>query len=94
MMKSNEDSAYDKLATRILSLTRVEGCCQTLEQSLKTTNLNTIMNLMKFSIGSTIPKSPQYGKINFAKGDHELPVLQLPPMLKELLQNRYMGSCL
>ena len=89
MIKLNEEhSAYDKLATRIMSLKRVEGCCKTIDQSLKTENLKTVMDLMKFSIGSTIPMSPQYGNLKFAKRNNNLPVLQLTQMLRELLQNR------
>ena len=92
MMKSyNEDQFVGtKLEIRLKSLKRVEGCCQTLELYLQNTKLETIMNLMKFSVGSTIPISPMYGHENFTETNGDLPLLQLTLKLKELLQKRYL----
>ena len=90
MKLDNEDQIVgNKLAKRLKSLQRVEGCCKTLEIRLQVDKLKTILNLMKLSIGSTIPKSPQYGSTNFSQvTKDEIPFLQLIPQLKELLQKR------
>ena len=92
MMKSyNEDQFVGtKLEIRLKSLKRVEGCCQTLELYLQNTKLETIMNLMKFSIGSTIPMSPPYGNENLTQANGDLTFLQLTLKLKELFQKRYL----
>ena len=89
MKSDNEEQIVgNKLTRRLKSLNRVEGCCKTLEQNLQTEKWKTIMNLMKFSIGSTIPSSPEYGSKNFTQANNDLPILRLPPRLKELLQKR------
>ena len=89
MKSDNEEQVVgNKLTKRIKALTRVEGCCQTLEQILQTEKWKMVMNLMKFSIGSTIPRSPEYGSANFTERNDDLPILRLPPVLKELLQER------
>ena len=89
MKSDNEEQLVgNKLARRLKSLIRVEGCCKTLEQNLQTEKWKIIMNLMKFSIGSTIPRSPEYGYKNFSQIHEELPILRLPLRLKELLQER------
>ena len=89
MKSDNEEQLVgNKLTRRLKSLIRVEGCCETLEQNLQTEKWKIIMNLMKFSIGSTIPRSPEYGYKNFSQINEDLPILRLPPRLKELLQER------
>ena len=79
---------YNTLTSTLESRTRVQGCCKTLKQLVPIKNAKAIMNLMKFSIGSTIPKSPRYGSINFTAIDDRLPLLHLTSKLKELLMNR------
>ena len=93
VMKSDDEEQLvgNKLTRRLKSLNRVEGCCQTLELSLQTEKLKTIMNLVKFSIGSTIPRSPEYNNINFTQTNEDLSILRLQPRLKDLLQKRYLG---
>ena len=89
MKSDNEEQIVgNKLTRRLKSLIRVEGCCKTLEQNLQTEKWKIIMNLMKFSIGSTIPRSPEYDNENFTQANDDLPMLRLPPILKELLQKR------
>ena len=39
---------------------RIEGCCTELAAFLKRENLDLIMEMMKFSIASTIPRSSLY----------------------------------
>ena len=91
MKSDNEEQLVgSKLTRRLKSLNRVEGCCETLEQNLQTEKWEIIMNLMKFSIGSTIPRSPEYSGENFTQTNDDLPILRLPPILKELLQERYL----
>ena len=79
---------YNTLTSTLESRTRVQGCCKTLKQLVPIRNAKAIMNLMKFSIGSTIPKSPRYGRLNFTAIDDHLPFLHLTSKLKELLMNR------
>ena len=89
-MKAKEQSIgyTNKLQSTIKSLTRVEGCCKALKPLVPITNSEAIMKLMKFSIGSTIPKSPRYGLLNYTALNDSLPVLHLTSKLKELLKNR------
>ena len=79
---------FNTLTSKIESLTRVQGCCKALKQLVPIKNAKPIMNLMKFSIGSTIPKSPRYGRINFTAIDDHLFFLHPTSRLKELLMNR------
>ena len=79
---------YNTLTSKLESRTRVQGCCKSLKQLVPIRNAKAIMNLMKFSIGSTIPKSPRYGRLNFTAIDDRLPLLRLTSKLKELLVNR------
>ena len=91
MKSDNEEQLVgNKLTRRLKSLNRVEGCCETLEQNLQTEKWKIIMNLMKFSIGSTIPRSPEYGSKNFTQTNDDIAILRLQPRVKELLQERYL----
>ena len=91
MKSDNEEQLVgNKLTRRLKSLIRVEGCCETLEQNLQTEKWKIIMNLMKFSIGSTIPRSPEYGSKNFTQTNDDIAILRLQPRVKELLQERYL----
>ena len=91
MKSDNEDQLVgNKLTRRLKSLNRVEGCCETLEHNLRTEMWNIIMNLMKFSIGSTIPRSPEYGSKNFTQTNDDIAILRLQPRVKLLLQERYL----
>ena len=91
MKSDNEDQLVgNKLTRRLKSLNRVEGCCETLEQNLQTEKWKIVMNLMKFSIGSTIPRSPKYGSKNFTQTNDDIAILRLQPRVKELLQERYL----
>ena len=89
MKSDNEEQIVgNNLTRRIKSLNRVEGCCRTLELSLQTERWRIVMNLMKFSIGSTIPRSPEYGSKNYTQTNDDIHILRLQPRLKELLQER------
>ena len=79
---------FNTLTSKIESLTRIQGCCKALKPLVPIENTKQIMNLMKFSIGSTIPKSPRYGRINFTAIDDHLFFLHPSSRLKELLMNR------
>ena len=87
-LDNEEQIVGDKLTKRIKSLKRVEGCCETLEQRVQTEKLKIIMNLMKFSIGSTIPRSPEYITNNFTETTDDFPILVLQHRLKQLFLKR------
>ena len=92
MMKEKKESPItytNKLERIIQSLTRVEGCCKYLKQFVPIKNTKAIMKLMKFSIGSTIPKSPRYNDINYTTVNEDLSFIRLTSKLKDLLYDRY-----
>ena len=52
------------VARNARSLRKLEGCCKALSPLIHKKNLKTIMNVMRLSIGSTIPRSPRYSSSN------------------------------
>ena len=92
IMRSSEDKEYNsfgKLRARGKSLERVDGCCSALVPILGTQNLKLIMDLMKFSIGTTIPQSPKYNKYPLEMSSKAFPLFQPPSRLKRMIENRY-----
>ena len=47
----------DEITKKARVLERVEGCCSSLSPILRSDNLKNIMDVMRFSIGTTIPNS-------------------------------------
>ena len=64
----------------------VKGCCMELAGFLKRENLDLIMEIMKFSISSTIPKSSLYTNVTMSLSDY-LPFFPHARPLMDLLQN-------
>ena len=64
----------------------IRGCCTELAAFLQRKNLDMIMEMMKFSIGSTVPKSffPANGTMPVSE---YFPLFPLTQPLNDLLQN-------
>ena len=52
------------VARNARSLRKLEGCCKALSPLVDKNNLKTIMDVMRLSIGTTIPLSPRYSSSN------------------------------
>ena len=90
-MRSSDDEEYDgfgKLRARGKSLERVDGCCSSLMPILKALNTKLIMDLMKFSIGTTIPKSLKYNTYPLETSSNGFPLYQPPDILKDSIEER------
>ena len=53
----NDVQNIDIITTKVRALERVEGCCSSLSPILQLENLKGIMDVMRLSIGTTIPQS-------------------------------------
>ena len=91
VMRSSSDdkyAGYGKLRARGQSLERVAGCCNALNPLLEQKMSKTIMDLMKLSIGTTIPRSPKY--VGSSNGfEYKYPLLEPSTKLKRDLVTRY-----
>ena len=68
---------------------RIKGCCSALSPLLHVTKLKSIMDVMRLSVGGTIPLSPRYSDLNSTQ---VVPVLDMLFQLDKLgiqLRNRY-----
>ena len=90
--QENEDD-YSGLQETYYRLKRVNGCCKDLNPFLSIQNLPQILNLMKYSIGMTIPQSP-FNSNNRTKLLSEISLLQPPQNLKAEMRKRYLRNVL
>ena len=90
-MRTAPDSkflGFGKIQARESALVRVPGCCSVLTPLLKRENLNKVMDFMKFSIGTTIPKSN--ARLNETTDTSKnLGIYEPSDTLMRLFKNRY-----
>ena len=87
----NDDEAIgmDLVTTAGRKFKRIRGCCSSLSSILHVTNLKWVMEVMKLSIGTTVPHPSQYSTINSTNDIKLLESLYPPEILATKLQNRY-----
>ena len=85
------DAAYtlDRITTNANSRKKIKGCCSLLSPLLQVENIKQIMDVMRMSIGATIPLSPRYSSLNSTHGIKILDVLLPPDQLESRLKDRY-----
>ena len=78
----------DMIITKARESKMIFGCCSLLSPLLQVENLKTIMDVMRLSIGTTIPLSPRYSSLNSSTKKETL--LEMFPLnhLASQLKNR------
>ena len=91
---NNDDGAIgmDILTTAGRAFKRLEGCCSSLSRLLHLNNHKRIMDIMRLSIGTTIPHPSYDSAVNSTNDVKLLESLVPPENLAKKLQNRYLIS--
>ena len=76
-----------KFVARSASLERMSGCCNALIPLLKRQNLKSVMELMKFSLGTPIPRGNLYANQSQIPVT-DFPLFQPSESLKMLMETR------
>ena len=88
-VEQDESFSTDIVTTIARSLRKIQGCCSSLSPLLKLDNLKMIMDVMRLSIGATIPLSPRYSYPNSTQDTKLLDALFPLDKLTVHLRNRY-----
>ena len=67
----------------------LKGCCSTLSPILQLNNLKVLMDVMRLSIGTTIPHSPRYSNLSLTNSVNMIDMLFPLEDLAIELENRY-----
>ena len=81
-----DNDMVDTTGLTIMNLRRlknVEGCCPSLSPLLHVKNLKWLMEVMRWSIGTTMPHSTQYSKGDFRLEHVMFPLEKLAIKLKD-----------
>ena len=78
----NDIQNIDIITTKVRALERVEGCCSSLSPILQPKNLKGIMDVMRLSIGSTIPQSSLNSTNGFQMLERLFPLGKIATELK------------
>ena len=86
-----DDGVYtmDLITTNERKRKKINGCCSSLSPLLHVDRLKTIMDVMRFSIGATIPFSPRYASHNSTNNMKMVDMLYPHDKLAIELKNRY-----